>query len=147
MTTRSARITTAAYVAVRIDHIAPETTIVPCTANKAIHIEGVNGGVVDLKAGEKFFLHRAASLGENMFYIVRLVAGAKKCTCAAKKPCRHEKAIAARLQSAHPMPAPIAVEQSAPRTFVTIACRRPAARAIAEAPLHGARNQGFHFMR
>jgi hypothetical protein len=84
------------YVAIKVDFISDSTQLLPCTANKAMTIEGVNGAKVSLKAGEKFYLARAASLGDGWFYIVRLRIIGKKCSCAASKPCRHEIAVQAR---------------------------------------------------
>lgn len=81
------------YVAVSMS-FASGTTKVSMTAKKDMTVEGENGASVTLKAGEKFTVVRAASLGENMWYIVRDVIGEKKCTCAAMKPCRHEKLVA-----------------------------------------------------
>jgi hypothetical protein len=84
--------TTKKYVAVNFS-FDTRTNKVECVANKDMVITGENGAQVALKAGEKFTAVRAASLGENMWYIVRQVSGAKKCSCPATKPCRHEKLV------------------------------------------------------
>ncbi len=77
------------YVAVNLSfHI--NTDKVLCTANKAMVITGEYGASISLKKGEKFYAVRAGSLGENMWYIVRMVSGEKKCSCPANKPCVHE---------------------------------------------------------
>jgi ribosomal protein L14E/L6E/L27E len=86
--------TTRGYVAVNFSFDA-RTDKVTCTARKDMTITGENGASVTLKAGEKFTAVRAASLGENMWYIVRQVSGVKKCSCPATKPCKHEKLVAA----------------------------------------------------
>jgi hypothetical protein len=82
------------YVAVNFT-FDERTNKVECVANKDMTITGENGAIVTLKKGEKFTAVRAASLGENMWYIVRQVSGEKKCSCPATKPCRHEKLVAA----------------------------------------------------
>lgn len=83
------------YFAVNMS-FAAQTNKVTMTANKDMTINGENGASVTLRQGEKFTVVRAASLGENMFYIVRNVSGCKKCSCAAMKPCRHEKLVASK---------------------------------------------------
>lgn len=82
------------YVAVNMS-LDSRTDMVECTARKDMTITGEHGASVSLKAGEKFTMVRAASLGENMWYIVRHVSGIKKCSCAASKPCKHEIHVAA----------------------------------------------------
>lgn len=83
------------YVIVYLDYIAPETTILPCTANKDMDVHGENGAVVHLKAGEAFDLVRSQSV-PNGWYIVRHVSGEKRCSCPSRKPCGHEEASALR---------------------------------------------------
>ena len=83
--------TTRGYTAIRIEHIDPRAERLTFTAKKDINIEGVNGASVNIKAGEKFYAVRATSLGDNMFYIVRVaVVGAKKCSCPSTTRCVHE---------------------------------------------------------
>ncbi|GCE14216.1 hypothetical protein KTT_41290 [Tengunoibacter tsumagoiensis] len=54
-------------------------------------VQGTNGAEVHLRFGDVFYLIRSASLGDNMFYVVLADArGAKKCSCPARKPCKHE---------------------------------------------------------
>lgn len=107
--------TTRGYTAIRIDHIDPRAERLTFTAKKDIFIEGVNGASVNIKAGEKFYAVRAASLGDNMFYIVREVIGVKKCSCPSVKQCKHEKLIvahkAAKVSQQH-------VEKTAPALVV-----------------------------
>jgi hypothetical protein len=86
--------TTRGYTAIRIEHIDPRAERLTFTAKKDINIEGVNGASVSIKTGEKFYAVRAASLGNNMFYIVRNVVGAKKCSCPSKTRCVHEVHVA-----------------------------------------------------
>jgi hypothetical protein len=64
------------------------------TARKDMLVEGTNGASVSIKAGEKFTIVRAGSLGPDMFYIVRNITGEKKCSCLATKPCLHEIYVA-----------------------------------------------------
>lgn len=80
------------YVAVNFSFDS-RTDKVECVARQDMVIEGENGASVSLKKGEKFTAVRAGSLGENMWYIVRQVSGAKKCSCPATKPCKHEIAV------------------------------------------------------
>jgi hypothetical protein len=84
---------TRGYVAVSLS-FAASTTKVQMTARKDMVVQGENGASVTLKAGEKFTAVRSASLGPDMWYIVRNVSGEKKCSCPATKPCRHEKLVA-----------------------------------------------------
>lgn len=86
--------TTRGYTAIRIDHIDPRAERLTFTAKKDIFIEGVNGASVSIKAGEKFYAVRAASLGDNMFYIVRQIVGAKKCSCPSTTRCVHDMHVA-----------------------------------------------------
>jgi hypothetical protein len=80
------------YVAVNFSFDS-RTDKVECVARKDMVITGENGASISLKAGEKFTAVRASSLGENMWYIVRQLSGAKKCSCPAIKPCKHEKLV------------------------------------------------------
>ncbi len=82
------------YVAINLG-FAPQTNKVLMTANRDIVISGENGASVSLKKGEKFYAVRSDSLGDGWFYIVRMVSGEKKCSCPAKKPCKHEIAVKA----------------------------------------------------
>lgn len=84
--------TTRGYIAISMSFDA-RTDKVEITARQDMAIEGTNGASVIIKAGEKFTAVRAASLGENMWYIVRDVVGQKKCTCMSHKPCKHEIAV------------------------------------------------------
>lgn len=86
--------TTRGYTAIRIEHIDPRAERLTFTAKKDIFIEGVNGASVSIKAGEKFYAVRAASLGDNMFYIVRQIVGAKKCSCPSTTRCVHDMHVA-----------------------------------------------------
>lgn len=98
-TRRTAKITTSTprgYVAIRVDFLSPETQSLRCTACKDKHYVGTEGTFVDIKAGEVFYLVRAASLGADMFYIVRLVTGQKRCSCAGNRPCKHELFVASK---------------------------------------------------
>src|SRR5215813_7519143 len=80
------------YVAIKCEYVPDNINSIRCTAKKYICIEGVNGGVVSLKAGEVFYLVRSDSLGDNMFYVVRIdERGRPMCSCMATKPCRHER--------------------------------------------------------
>lgn len=83
---------TRGYIAISMSFDA-RTDKVEITARQDLVITGTNGASVSIKAGEKFTVVRAASLGENMWYIVRDVVGQKKCTCMSHKPCKHEIAV------------------------------------------------------
>lgn len=85
--------TTRGYVAVQMSFDA-RTDKVEMTARQDMTIEGTNGASIRLSKGEKFTAVRAGSLGPDMWYIVRHVSGAKKCSCPATKPCVHEIHIA-----------------------------------------------------
>lgn len=85
---------TRGYTAIKLEYIDPRAEKVTFTAKKDIFIEGTNGASVTIKSGERFYAVRAASLGENMFYIVRCVPGVKKCSCPSCKVCKHEKLVA-----------------------------------------------------
>lgn len=84
--------TTRGYVAVNFS-LDARTDKVECVARQDMTIEGKNGASISLSKGEKFTAVRAASLGANMWYIVRDVFGEKKCSCPAMKPCKHEIAV------------------------------------------------------
>jgi len=129
--------TTRGYVAVNFSFDS-RTDKVAMTARKDMTIKGENGAVVTLKQGEKFTAVRAASLGENMWYIVRDVTGEKKCSCAATKPCRHEKLVAAAkvAQSQDKLPVQPVVSK-----IVDISKRRD----MLSAPLNG--NRPFSILR
>src|SRR5579859_6658787 len=98
-TRRTAKITTSAYTVVSLDVAGAK--MIRCTANKDMTIQGVNGASVELKAGEVFYAYKAESLNEqqgrsDLYYIVRNISGMKKCSCPARKPCKHEIALAAK---------------------------------------------------
>ena len=84
---------TRGYVAVNFSFDS-RTDKVECVARQDMVITGENGASVSLSKGEKFTAVRAGSLGKNMWYIVRRVSGAKKCSCPAAKPCVHEIHVA-----------------------------------------------------
>lgn len=116
-TRRTGRLTfksTRPFVAIKVEHVAATTMIIPCTARKDLEIEGDNGAKIRIKAGDKFYLHRSASLGENMFYIVQVILDVPLCTCMATKPCKHETAIAARIEVSEVEEQPVEVEELAP---------------------------------
>lgn len=164
-TRRTARITPAkpsrGYIAIHCDYIAPTTTMLHCTANKAMHIEGTNGASLDIAVGQKFCLVRSESLGEDMFYIVLKSHVGKKCTCAANKPCKHEIAVQVREQvrASERIAAVVARAESAKETkvppvapvVVEAVATRPSGDTrtlddkIAGAALNG--QQGFRFLR
>lgn len=100
-TTKPAKPAPRGYVAINMS-LDSRTDMVEMTARKDMVIDGEHGASVSLKAGEKFTAVRAASLGEDMWYIVRHVSGMKKCSCAANKPCRHEIAVAEQAKKAEP---------------------------------------------
>src|SRR5689334_18917528 len=85
--------TTRAYTAVKIELVPSAITSLNITAKKPFTIPGLNGGSVSIAAGERFTAVRSESLGPDMWYVVRLVAGCKKCSCPATKPCKHERAV------------------------------------------------------
>jgi hypothetical protein len=141
--------TTRGYVAVNFS-FDTRTDKVECTANKDMTITGENGAQVQLKAGETFTAVRAASLGENMWYIVKHVNGQKKCSCPATKPCRHEKlVVASRVVKC----VALSTRQSLNSTEVERIVRMPVITAPfvkkntdrMAAPLNG--NRGFSLMR
>lgn len=120
MTTTATKQTkhTAAYTAVYMPYIknATPNSIIRCQAKEDRKIEGVNGASVELKAGEWFYLAASDSLGADMYYIVREVSGAKKCSCPARKPCKHEIKVAAKRQASmavQPVLEPVVVVQEA----------------------------------
>jgi hypothetical protein len=135
------------YVIVYLDYVAPETTILPCTANRDMEIAGENGAVVHLRAGEAFDLVRSDSV-ENGWYIVRHVSGEKRCSCPATKPCSHEKASALRMATRRGR---IAIEITG--KAAQIVTPKPAAKPCSvivesrmeRAPLNG--NRGFSILK
>lgn len=112
---RTSRITPPrGYVAIKTAFIASETNEIHCIAKEDMRIEGVNGAYVEIKAGEHFYLSRAASLdekhhcelGEAMFYIVLVDRiGVKRCSCASNKPCKHEIRLRPIVAARFPKPA------------------------------------------
>jgi hypothetical protein len=87
------RLSTHPYTAVKIELVPSGIQTLNITAKKSFTIPGQNGGSVTIEAGERFTVVRSASLGADMWYIVRHVPGVKRCSCPATKPCKHEKAM------------------------------------------------------
>ena len=90
------------YTTVTIEFVDPRTNKLEMTARQDMTIPGQNGASVTIKAGEHFTAVRSESQGENQWYLVRHVSGCKKCSCPAKKPCKHEKLVAAA-HAEHPV--------------------------------------------
>jgi hypothetical protein len=89
------------------------------TAKKALHFTGVNGHSVDVAPGQSFYLAPSDSHGDGYFYIVLCdVYGAKKCSCPANKPCKHEIALSAKVATQPSLRNPIVVSRETPRRVV-----------------------------
>ncbi len=82
-------------IAIYLEFVAQETTLIPCTAAGAMSFQSEDETrTLSIKAGQRFYLARSESC-PNWFYVISLVTrrgeSAWRCACPAHKPCKHER--------------------------------------------------------